>query len=65
MIVVMQCLVVGEITCERLIVVLNKIDMFEEEKRASHIAKVMELVITVCYYHLLYVYSSSKELTVC
>ena len=36
----MQCLVIGEITCDHMVVVLNKIDLVEESKRETQIAKV-------------------------
>ena len=36
----MQCLVIGEITCDRLMVILNKTDLIEESKREAHISKV-------------------------
>ena len=35
-----QCLVIGEITCDHLMVVLNKTDLIEENKREAHISKV-------------------------
>ncbi|XP_039286048.1 selenocysteine-specific elongation factor isoform X2 [Nilaparvata lugens] len=35
-----ECLVLGEVTCSRMVVVLNKIDMIPEEKRVSTIQKV-------------------------
>lgn len=35
-----ECLVIGEITCDKMIVVLNKIDLIEESKRASTVEKV-------------------------
>ena len=46
-----ECLVIGEITCDHLIVVLNKIDQFPEAKRQAAIEKVfsdcnMEIQIT-------------------
>ena len=34
-----ECLVIGEITCSRMIVVLNKIDQVEDQKRAKTIEK--------------------------
>ena len=36
----LQCLVIGEITCEKMIVALNKIDQIDEGKRDKEIAKV-------------------------
>ena len=41
-----ECLVIGEITCDRMIVVLNKIDLVEPAKRASTIERVRFLVVT-------------------
>lgn len=38
-----ECLVIGEITCEKMIIVLNKIDMIPESKRQAAIEKVMWL----------------------
>jgi hypothetical protein len=35
-----QCLVIGEILTDRLIVVLNKVDLIPEATRADHIDKV-------------------------
>jgi len=35
-----ECLVIGEILCDRMIVVLNKVDLLPLEKRASSIEKV-------------------------
>ena len=37
---VLQCLVIGEITCDHMIVVLNKIDLVEPSKRETQVAKV-------------------------
>ena len=37
---ILQCLVIGEITCDHMIVVLNKIDLVEPSKREAQIAKV-------------------------
>ena len=36
----LQCLIIGEITCSKLVVVLNKLDLVEESKREKHITKV-------------------------
>lgn len=38
-----ECLVIGEILCDRMIVVLNKIDLVPEAKRSSTIEKVNHL----------------------
>ena len=35
-----ECLVVGEIACEKMLVVLNKVDLIAEDKRNSAIEKV-------------------------
>lgn len=35
-----ECLVIGEITCSKMIVVLNKVDLIPHEKRSSVIEKV-------------------------
>jgi selenocysteine-specific elongation factor len=35
-----ECLVIGEIACNKLIVVLNKVDMVAEDKREAAIIKV-------------------------
>eukprot|EP00731_Ephydatia_muelleri_P025051 Em0017g134a len=35
-----ECLVIGEITCDHMIVVLNKTDLVEPSKRENHISKV-------------------------
>lgn len=35
-----ECLVIGEILCDKMIVVLNKVDLVPQEKRTAHIEKV-------------------------
>lgn len=40
-----ECLVIGEITCDKMIIVLNKIDLIPEDKRATSIEKVWTLYI--------------------
>ena len=35
-----ECLVIGEILCQKMVVVLNKVDMIPETKRAATIEKV-------------------------
>ena len=35
-----ECLVIGEITCDKMIIVLNKIDLIEPAKRPSTIDRV-------------------------
>ena len=42
---------IGEITCDKMVVVLNKVDLVEETKREKHIAKVRLL----SHFYLLYV----------
>ena len=34
-----ECLIIGEICCDKMLIVLNKIDLIEESKRQSHIDK--------------------------
>jgi selenocysteine-specific elongation factor len=36
-----ECLIIGEITCDRMLVVLNKIDLIDETQRQSTIEKVV------------------------
>ena len=38
-----ECLIIGEITCDMMLVVLNKIDLIEEAQRQSTIEKVTNL----------------------
>ena len=35
-----ECLIIGEITCDKMLVVLNKIDLIEEDQRQPTIEKV-------------------------
>ena len=35
-----ECLIIGEITCDKMLVVLNKIDLVEENQRQTMIDKV-------------------------
>ena len=42
-----ECLVIGEILCDRMIVVLNKIDLLPVEKRNASIEKVFNRYILV------------------
>ena len=37
-----ECLIIGEILCDKMIVVLNKIDMLESSKRDASIEKVIQ-----------------------
>ena len=37
-----ECLIIGEITCDRMLIVLNKIDLIEESQRLTTIEKVIE-----------------------
>lgn len=36
-----ECLVIGDITCNKMVVVLNKVDLISQEKRESAIEKVI------------------------
>lgn len=40
-----ECLVIGEITCDKMIVVLNKLDLLPEEKRASMVDKMSKRIL--------------------
>ena len=40
-----ECLVIGEILCQKMVVVLNKVDMIPEAKRAATIEKVWEIYL--------------------
>ena len=48
-----ECLVIGEITCQKMIVVLNKVDMLPESKRAASIEKMKKRMLktleTTCF----------------
>jgi len=35
-----ECLIIGEITCDKMVVVLNKVDLIEQAKRSSTIDRV-------------------------
>lgn len=39
-----ECLVIGEILCEKMVIVLNKVDLVEESKRQATIDKVYILI---------------------
>lgn len=39
-----ECLIIGEITCDKMLVVLNKIDQIEENQRQAMIDKVDEII---------------------
>jgi len=49
-----ECLLIGEITCDKMIVVLNKIDLIEPAKRASTVDRVSSidfaLLASVCLF---------------
>jgi selenocysteine-specific elongation factor len=36
-----ECLIIGEISCNKMLIVLNKLDLIEESKRESTIEKVL------------------------
>ena len=40
-----ECLIIGEILCNKMIVVLNKIDLIEEKKRPATIEKVSFYIV--------------------
>lgn len=40
-----ECLVIGEITCKNMIVVFNKVDLLEEDKKIQHVEKVKPFLI--------------------
>lgn len=39
-----ECLVIGDITCDHMIVVLNKVDLVPQEKREAQVEKVFILL---------------------
>lgn len=39
-----ECLVIGEITCTKMIVVLNKVDLISKDKKDTTIEKVCEVI---------------------
>lgn len=44
-----ECLVIGEILCEKMVIVLNKIDLIDESKRQTTIDKVcVNTLIGMC-----------------
>ena len=42
-----ECLVIGEITCPKILVVLNKVDLLPPDKKDAMIEKVIRLTGTV------------------
>jgi selenocysteine-specific elongation factor len=42
-----ECLIIGEITCDRMMIVLNKTDLIPPEKRQSTIERVCKLKIFI------------------
>ena len=40
-----ECLVIGEIVCEKMLVVLNKIDLIPKEKRKVRALMVIEAIV--------------------
>jgi len=61
-----ECLVIGEITCDRMIVVLNKIDLIEPAKRASTIERVSGflLLVNLCFHENLFLMIFSLKCTI-
>lgn len=48
-----ECLVIGEILCNKMIVVLNKIDLIEPNKRDATVEKVsFEFILRNCHCYL-------------
>ncbi len=45
-----ECLIIGEITCDKMLVVLNKIDLIEETQRQSTIDKVEKYFLVILYH---------------
>jgi selenocysteine-specific elongation factor len=45
-----ECLIIGEITCDKMLVVLNKIDLIEENQRQLTIDKVEKKRIFRSYF---------------
>jgi translation initiation factor 2 gamma subunit (eIF-2gamma) len=41
-----ECLVIGEITCPKILVVLNKVDLLPPDKKDAMIEKVIRLTLT-------------------
>lgn len=54
-----ECLIIGEITCNHMIVVLNKCDMLPQDKRESMIAKVNILALKT-YFGIYIVYKNHE-----
>ena len=44
-----ECLVIGEITCEKMIVVLNKVDLLAQDKKEAMIDRVSYIEIALTY----------------
>lgn len=40
-----ECLVIGELTCDKMIVILNKTDLFEADKRAASVEKMSKRIL--------------------
>lgn len=40
-----ECIVIGELTCDKMMVVLNKIDMIDEAKRTTALEKVGDQIV--------------------
>lgn len=48
-----ECLVIGEILCEKMVVVLNKVDLLKEEKRDVLIEKVISFEYLLDYFFII------------
>lgn len=45
-----ECLVIGEITCQKMIVVLNKVDLLPSDKKTQMIDRVSQnLIVSQCF----------------
>ena len=60
-----QCLIIGEITCDHMIIVLNKIDLFDSSKRDAQISKVLFILTNhwFIFFGLYYAIKISKKIS--
>ena len=47
-----ECLVIGEITCDKMVIILNKIDLISEEKRNVTIERVITKLLYLNYFRI-------------
>ena len=57
-----ECLIIGEITCDKMLVVLNKIDLIEESQRQATIDKV-KFSSKIFFGEIFLSYSDDKTIT--